>query len=60
VIRSLMKSVRDGGAWQLYDLARDVSETTDLAAQNASRVAGLAARWDKWNSEQIDPFGNDS
>jgi arylsulfatase B len=50
------KLIRDGGAWQLYDLAHDVSETTNLAAQNASRVTELSALWDKWNGEQIEPL----
>jgi arylsulfatase B len=51
------KLIRDGGgAWQLYDLAHDVSETNDLAAQNAPRVAELSALWDKWNAQQIEPL----
>ena len=50
------KFIRDGGAWQLYDLTHDVGETTDLAPQNASRVTELSALWDKWNAEQIDPL----
>lgn len=45
-----------GGAWQLYDLAKDVGETTDLAGQSAARVTELSALWDKWNAEQIDPL----
>ncbi len=49
------KLIRDGGAWQLYDLAHDISETTDLAAQEPARVQELAARWDKWNAQQIEP-----
>jgi arylsulfatase A-like enzyme len=50
------KLIREGGDWQLYDLTRDASETTNLAAQNAARVAELSAQWDKWNSEQIEPL----
>jgi arylsulfatase B len=50
------KLIRDGGPWQLYDLAHDISETTDLAAQNAARVAEMSTLWNKWNSEQIDPL----
>ncbi|MDR3405807.1 MAG: sulfatase-like hydrolase/transferase [Chthoniobacter sp.] len=50
------KLIRDGRAWQLYDLAHDVSETTDVAAQNAARVTELSAYWDKWNAEQIEPL----
>ncbi|MDX1982128.1 MAG: sulfatase-like hydrolase/transferase [Bryobacteraceae bacterium] len=37
-------------AWQLYDLRRDQSETTDLAGRNANLVASLAARFDAWRN----------
>jgi arylsulfatase B len=50
------KLLRTGPAWQLYDLAHDVSETTNLAAKNAARVKELSALWDQWNGEQIDPL----
>ena len=29
------------GAWELYDLSKDVSETTDLAAQYPDRLARM-------------------
>jgi arylsulfatase B len=50
------KLLRTGGAWQLYDLAHDISETTNVAAQNAARVQELSTLWDQWNGEQIDPL----
>ncbi|NRQ36391.1 arylsulfatase [Nonomuraea sp. NN258] len=31
--------------WELYDLAADPAETTDLAAEQPERVAELAAKW---------------
>lgn len=34
-----------GGVWELYDLAADPTETTDVAAEHPERVAALAARW---------------
>ncbi|UOQ55975.1 arylsulfatase [Leucobacter allii] len=34
-----------GGAWELYDLAADPTETRDLAAEEPERLAGLAERW---------------
>ena len=40
------------GPWQLYDLATDGSETTDLAARSPERVRELSALWEKWNSVQ--------
>ena len=50
------KLIRDGGAWQLFDLTNDVSETTNLAAKEPARVAELSVLWDQWNSEQIEPL----
>ncbi|MBN2508301.1 MAG: arylsulfatase [Verrucomicrobia bacterium] len=34
-----------GDAWELYNLARDRGETTNLAASEADRVRSMAARW---------------
>ncbi|MBI5769395.1 MAG: sulfatase-like hydrolase/transferase [Verrucomicrobia bacterium] len=50
------KIIRDaGGAWELYDLAHDISETKNLAASESARVADLAGRWEQWNARQIEP-----
>ena len=49
------KLIRNGKDWQLYDLAHDIGETTDLAAKEPARVQQLSALWDKWNGEQIEP-----
>ncbi|MBL8175429.1 MAG: sulfatase-like hydrolase/transferase [Bryobacterales bacterium] len=37
--------------WQLYDLARDIGESNDLAATNPSRVNELASRYETWRKE---------
>jgi arylsulfatase B len=55
------KIVRHGagaqaGPWQLFNLAADVSERTDLAAQQPERVAELVARWEKWSAAQAAPL----
>ncbi len=34
--------------WELYDLAADRCETTDLAARHPERVAAMAADWETW------------
>jgi arylsulfatase A len=50
VRRELAKAAKDNQpvpAWQLYDLARDPKETTDLAAQHPEVVARLAALADR-------------
>jgi arylsulfatase len=36
------------GAWELYDMAADRTETTDLASANPDRVKTMAAMWDAW------------
>lgn len=40
---------------KLYDLANDVGERRDLAAEMPARVAELQARWDAWNAGNIPP-----
>ena len=44
------KLVRQGreGAWELYDLAKDRTEQTDLAAIQPDQVKTLAAQWEAW------------
>lgn len=37
-----------GGAWELYDLEADRTETRDLASENPELVAELAAAWEAW------------
>ena len=49
------KLIRDGSAWQLYDLAKDIEESTELAASQVDRVLQLSAIWDQWNAEQLEP-----
>ena len=49
------KIVREGGrpqarTWQLFNLAQDISEQTDLGAQQPERMAGLIAQWEQWNA----------
>lgn len=50
------KLIRDGKAWQLYDLAHDVSEATDLAVREPERVKAMSALWDQWNAAQREPL----
>lgn len=44
-----------GNPDQLYDLARDPSETTNLARQKPGIVKRLGRELDTWNKELIDP-----
>jgi arylsulfatase A-like enzyme len=40
---------------KLFNLKDDIGEQTDLAAKHPDRVKELAALWQKWNAELIDP-----
>jgi arylsulfatase B len=51
------KLMREGGRpWRLYDLAADLGEMTDLAADQPARVQELSALWDRWNAQQAEPL----
>ncbi len=47
-------SATSSGA-ELYTLADDLGEKTNVAAQNAEKVRELAALWDTWNAENVAP-----
>ena len=50
------KLVRGAGpADELYDLAADIGETRDLAANRPEVKARLAAALDAWNRELVEP-----
>ena len=40
-----LASIGEKGPWELYDMAKDRSEQTDLAAKEPARVASLATKW---------------
>jgi arylsulfatase len=42
---------RDAGAWELYDLTEDRSETEDLARERPEVVKELKGKWDAWAEE---------
>ncbi|MBI1372405.1 MAG: sulfatase-like hydrolase/transferase [Phycisphaera sp.] len=43
------KLVRHNGKpWELYNLAEDLTETHDVAASQAERVASMKAKWEQW------------
>ena len=47
--------------WELYDLAHDRTETTDLASQHPERVAAMAAEWEAQAQEnQVYPLDEGS
>jgi arylsulfatase A-like enzyme len=46
---------RNSTTWELYDLAKDVAESNNLAEEQPDIVKTLAARWSGWNAELMDP-----
>ena len=54
--------VAKGGSGQpeLYDLAADSGEQTDLAAREPERVADLQRLYDAWNARQAEPIARDA
>ncbi|HSO96506.1 MAG TPA: arylsulfatase [Acidimicrobiia bacterium] len=49
----------DDDVWELYHVAEDLSETTDLAAQEPERLAALVARWwEEAERNQVLPLDN--
>ena len=42
---------------ELFNLATDLSETTDLAAKHANVVSELKGKYDAWLDEMADPLG---
>jgi arylsulfatase A-like enzyme len=47
---------KQNSGWQLYDLAKDIGEKTNLAALQPQIVAELSAAWDAWNTRNIAPL----
>jgi arylsulfatase len=37
-----------GESWRLYNLAKDRTETNDLAEKHPDRVQMMSAEWEKW------------
>jgi len=40
---------------ELYNLAKDIGEKQNLAAQEPEKFKQLAAAWDRWNAGNVDP-----
>ena len=46
-----------GGAWELYDIAKDRAELNDLAVQMPEKVLELKLKWETWaRSSQVLPW----
>ena len=51
---------KQNSGWQLYDLANDIGEQTDLAASQPQLVAELSQEWERWNDKNIAPLWHGS
>ena len=47
---------RGSGRPELYNLAQDIGETKDLAAQDPAKLKELQAIYDRWDAEQAEPI----
>ncbi len=50
------KLVHGGQSDQLFDLSQDISEQTNLAAQQQDVVASLTRAYEEWNRDNIEPL----
>jgi arylsulfatase A-like enzyme len=46
----------DDAAWELYNLADDIGETKNLAAEHPEIVKELKQKWNKWNKDNSPPL----
>lgn len=46
---------KSNSGWQLYDLAQDIGERNNLAAQRPELVTELSQSWDRWNEKNLAP-----
>ena len=55
--RADLKIVKQGEeVWRLYDLARDLGETTDLSASRAREFMEMRRAADEWNAQMAPPL----
>jgi hypothetical protein len=47
--------VKDLTGSHLYNLAKDIGETTNLAEQEPEKFKQLAAAWMEWNKGNVEP-----
>ena len=52
----LVKARGGSGDWELYDLAADLGETKNLAAEKPAVAKELLAKYDAWNASNIKPL----
>ena len=47
---------KTNSGWQLFDLEKDIGETTDLASRHPELVAEMSGEWTRWNAGNRDPL----
>ena len=47
---------RKPGNWELYNLAEDVGESRNLAAEQPDRLRDLTRRWERIDAEMVEPL----
>jgi arylsulfatase A-like enzyme len=56
----LVVSKGGSGRPELYNLAKDMSESTDLASNEPKRVAEMKKLYDAWSAQQAEPTVKDA
>lgn len=46
----------DDAPWELYNLAEDIGETNNLAAEHPEKVRELETKWNEWNKDNKPPL----
>jgi arylsulfatase A-like enzyme len=46
---------KTSSGWQLYNLAKDIGQETDLAAKHPDIVRDLSAAWQRWDAQNMAP-----
>jgi arylsulfatase A-like enzyme len=49
-------TAKQQSGWQLFDLTKDIGESTDLAATHPEVVRELSQAWERWNGRNVDPL----
>jgi len=45
-----------GKSWELYNLAEDIGETRNLAAEMPDKVKAMKTEWQEWNKDNKEPL----
>ncbi len=53
-------ATKTSSGWELYDLAKDIGQKRNVAAENPKIVADLSQAWQQWNNQNVAPLWHGS